>query len=85
LTFITLIAPFDFHHFCSPFLPDFLFSVSSGLDDRDTAFMQRLRNLAHEALTWPHLGERQRLVWAAALELEAVPFQELLGDSHDGR
>ena len=41
--------------------------------------MERLRNLAHEALTWPHLGEPQRLVWAAAMELEAVPFQELLG------
>ena len=41
--------------------------------------MQRLRNLAQEALTWPHLGERQRLVWAAALELDAVPFQEPLG------
>ena len=62
-----------------------LFSVSPGLDERDAAFMQRLRNLAHEALTWPHLGEKQRLVWAAALELEAVPFQELLSDSNDGR
>ena len=53
-------------------------SVSPGIDDRDKAFMQRLRNLAHEALTWPHLGERQRLVWAAALELEAVPLQDHL-------
>ena len=52
--------------------------MNSGLDERDAAFMQRLRNLAQEALTWPHLGERQRLVWAAALELDAVPFQELL-------
>ena len=54
--------------------------MSPGLDERDGAFMQRLRNLAHEALTWPHLelGERQRLVWAAALELNAVPMQELL-------
>ena len=25
---------------------------------------------------WPHLGERQRLVWAATLELDAVPMQE---------
>ena len=58
------------------------FSASPGLDERDAAFMQRLRNFAHEALTWPHLGEPQRLVWAAAMELEAVPFQELLGDSH---
>ena len=47
-----------------------------GLDERNTAFMQRLRNLAHEALTWPHLGERQRLVWAAVLELDAVPLQD---------
>ena len=46
--------------------------------------MERLRNLAQDALTWPHLGEPQRLVWAAALELDAVPFQELLGDSHVG-
>ena len=38
--------------------------------------MQRLRNLAPEALTWPHPGERQRLVWAAALELDAVPLQD---------
>jgi len=50
--------------------------VSSGPDERDAAFMERLRNLAQEALTWPHLGERQRLVWAAALELDAVPLQE---------
>ena len=41
--------------------------------------MERLRNLAQEALTWPHLGQRQRLLWAAAMELEAVPFQEPLG------
>ena len=44
--------------------------------------MRRLQNLAHEALTWPHLGEKQQLVWAAVLELGAVPFQELLDDSH---
>ena len=50
--------------------------MSSGLDERDAAFMERLRNLAHEALTWPHLGEKQRLVWAAVLELDAVPLQE---------
>ena len=49
------------------------FSASPGLDDRDAAFMERLKDLAQEALTWPHLGEKQRLVWAAALELEAVP------------
>ena len=55
-----------------------LVSSSPGLDERDTAFMERLRNLAREALTWPHLGERQRLIWAAALELDAVPMQELL-------
>ena len=50
--------------------------LSSGLNERDAAFMQRLRNLAREALTWPHLGEKQRLVWAAVLELNAVPVQE---------
>ena len=63
-----------------------LLSVSPGPDERDGAFMQRLRNLVHEALTWPHLGERQRLVWAAALELNAVPMQELLDHlwCHDG-
>ena len=85
LTFITVADPFDSHYFCAPFLilVHFLGSVSSGLDERDAAFMQRLRNLAQEALTWPRLSERQRLVWAAALELNAVPFQELLGDSHD--
>ena len=55
-----------------------LVSASPGLDERDAAFMERLRNLAQEALTWPHLSERQRLVWAAALELDAVPFQELV-------
>ena len=49
-----------------------------GLDERDAAFMERLRNLAQEALKWSHLGEKQRLVWAAALELNAVPMQELL-------
>ena len=52
--------------------------MSPGLDERDAAFMQRMRNLAHEALTWPPLGQRQRLVWAAALELNAVPMQEPL-------
>ena len=38
--------------------------------------MERLRNLAREALTWEHLSEHQRLVWAAALELDVVPVQE---------
>eukprot|EP00438_Fugacium_kawagutii_P029158 Skav216177 [mRNA] locus=scaffold2249:92061:98256:+ [translate_table: standard] len=47
-----------------------------GFDERDAAFLRRLRNLAGEALTWQHLGARQRLVWAAAAELEAVPLQE---------
>ena len=53
-----------------------LLLLGPGLDDRDAGFMQRLRNLAREALTWPHLGERQRLAWAAALELDAVPLQD---------
>ena len=38
--------------------------------------MERLQNLAREALTWEHLSEQQRLVWAAALELDVVPVQE---------
>ena len=77
-TLHTVYADFQFHSACARHS----FSVSSGLDERDAAFMQRLRNLAQEALTWPHLGERQRLVWAAALELDAVPFQELPEDSN---
>ena len=67
------LIPFDFRCFLNNDS-----SVSPGLDERAAAFMQRLQNLAHEALSWPHLGERQRLVWAAALELNAVPMQELL-------
>ena len=47
-----------------------------GLDERDAAFMERLRNLAHEALTWPHLNDQQRLMWATVLELNVVPLQE---------
>ena len=52
-----------------------------GLDGRDVAFMQRLRNLAREALTWEHLSDQQRLVWAATLELDVVPVQEGTGCS----
>ena len=48
-----------------------------GLGSRDVAFMERLRNLAQEALTWEHLSDHQRLVWAAALELDVVPVQEM--------
>ena len=73
-TLHTVYADFQFHSACARHS----FSVSSGLDERDAAFMQRLRNLAQEALTWPHLGERQRLVWAAAVELDAVPLQDHL-------
>jgi len=47
-----------------------------GLDERDSAFMERLRSLAHEALTWPHLNDQQRLMWATVLELDVVPLQE---------
>lgn len=50
--------------------------VPQGLDARDVAFMERLRNAAREALTWPHLGEEQRRVWAAALTLDTVPVQD---------
>ena len=59
-----------------------------GLDSRDVAFMERLRNLAQEALTWEHLSDQQRLLWAAALELDVVPVQEMRvasrGCSHGG-
>ena len=53
-----------------------MFVARPGLDGRDVAFMERLRNLAREALTWEHLSDQQRLVWAAALELDVVPMQE---------
>ena len=43
-----------------------IFVAPQGLDSRDVAFMERLRNLAREALTWEHLSHQQRLVWAAA-------------------
>ncbi|CAE7356936.1 Ken-052 [Symbiodinium necroappetens] len=33
--------------------------------------MERMRSLAQEALSWPFLDERQRLVWAAVLEFDA--------------
>ena len=53
-----------------------IFLARPGPDNRDVAFMERLRNLAREALTWEHLSDQQRLVWAAALELDVVPVQE---------
>eukprot|EP00930_Biecheleria_cincta_P013187 TRINITY_DN11894_c0_g3_i1.p1 TRINITY_DN11894_c0_g3~~TRINITY_DN11894_c0_g3_i1.p1 ORF type:complete len:1448 (+),score=185.85 TRINITY_DN11894_c0_g3_i1:104-4447(+) len=40
-------------------------------------FMQRLRTLAREALSWAHIGSRQRLISAAVLTLDAVPVQEM--------
>ncbi|CAE8593368.1 unnamed protein product [Polarella glacialis] len=40
-------------------------------------FMQRVRALSREALTWPHLPAWQRLEWAAALMLDVVPMKEL--------
>ena len=55
-----------------------------GLDERDAAFMQRLRNLAHEALSWPHLNGQQRLMWATVLELDVVPLQERLEVTLEG-
>ncbi|CAE7745794.1 irc3 [Symbiodinium sp. CCMP2592] len=39
--------------------------------------MERLRGLASEALAWPFLEDEQRLIWAAVLEFDAVPTQEL--------
>ena len=53
-----------------------MFVARPGLDGRDVAFVERLRSLAREALTWEHLSDEQRLVWAAALEFDAVPVQE---------
>ena len=52
------------------------FASIPGFDERDAAFMQRLRNLAQEALTWSHLSDQQRLMWATVLELNVVPLQE---------
>ena len=43
---------------------------------RDEAFMQRLRGLAREAMTWPFLEDQQRLKWAAVLHFNAVPIEE---------
>ena len=51
-------------------------ALSGGPEDRDVAFMERLRCLAREALSWAWLTPQQRLVWAAAIELDAVPLQE---------
>ena len=39
--------------------------------------MARLRTLAQEALTWPHLSDRQRLMWATVLQLDVVPLPEM--------
>ena len=46
--------------------------------------MERLRCLAHEALSWAWLTPQQRLVWAAAIELDAVPLQERFGTGEGG-
>ena len=51
-------------------------SSTQGSEERDVAFMERLRCLAREALSWAWLTPQQRLVWAAAIELDAVPLQE---------
>ncbi|CAE7570386.1 unnamed protein product [Symbiodinium sp. CCMP2456] len=39
--------------------------------------MERLRTLAREALTWHFLEDHQRVLWAAVLEFDAVPTQDL--------
>ncbi|CAE7774494.1 PHPT1 [Symbiodinium necroappetens] len=48
---------------------------------RDEAFMERLQRLAreavHAALTWPFLEDHRRLIWAAVLQFNAVPTQDL--------
>ncbi|CAE7208933.1 unnamed protein product [Symbiodinium sp. CCMP2456] len=51
--------------------------VAAAEEQRDEAFMERLQRLAREALTWPFLEDRQRLIWAAVLEFNAVPTQDL--------
>ncbi|CAK9048344.1 unnamed protein product [Durusdinium trenchii] len=52
-------------------------TVAVSPEDRDVAFMERLHCLAREALSWAWLTPQQRLVWAAAIELDVVPLQEL--------
>ncbi|CAE7504051.1 unnamed protein product [Symbiodinium necroappetens] len=44
---------------------------------RDEDFLARLRGLAKEALTWPHLTEELRLMWTVVLKTDTVPLQEL--------
>ncbi|CAK9068627.1 unnamed protein product [Durusdinium trenchii] len=56
----------------------------AGSEERDAAFMERLRCLAREALSWAWLTPQQRLVWAAAIELDAVPLQEHFGTGDTG-
>ena len=46
--------------------------------------MERLRCLAREALSWAWLTPQQRLVWAAAIELDAVPLQDHFGTGDTG-
>ena len=46
--------------------------------------MERLRCLAREALSWAWLTPQQRLVWAAAIELDAVPLQDQFGTGDTG-
>jgi len=59
-------------------------ALSGGPEDRDVAFMERLRCLAREALSWAWLTPQQRLVWAAAIELDAVPLQDHFGTGDTG-
>ena len=42
-------------------LPKLFARPAKGLDGRDAAFMEGLRNLAREALTWEHLSDQQAL------------------------
>ncbi|CAE8654563.1 unnamed protein product [Polarella glacialis] len=50
---------------------------SSSTQQRAADFTERVKALAREALTWPQLSDWQRLEWAAALLLDAVPVREL--------
>ncbi|CAE8680829.1 unnamed protein product [Polarella glacialis] len=50
---------------------------SSSTQQRAADFTERVKALAREALSWPQLPDWQRLEWAAALLLDAVPVREL--------
>jgi len=44
---------------------------------RQSDYQDSIRQLAVEALGWPHLPDWRRLEWGAALLCDAVPVSEL--------